>query len=363
MVNLEICGLRHAYGDVVSLHEIDLDVAAGEIVVVLGPSGSGKTTLLQLLAGHLTPERGEIHLGGRLLSSPHQVLAPERRDIGMVFQDFALWPHMTVRETVLFPLEVQRKSSAEKRARLDELLALVHLEGYEERYPHELSGGQRQRVALARALAPKPSLILLDEPMSSLDARLREALRVELKDVLLKEQVTSLYVTHDRMEALVMADRVFLMREGAVVQVGTPEDLYDRPRSAFAATFLGPANLLRAQAMALTGGYGEETIVPVETRFGLRVDAMADGRVGEGTTGLWMVRPEHLGLGDGEQTQASFTARVCQVAYIGSHWQVTLALADGETLVAHAERRPALGETATVTVSSKARWFIADHLA
>ena len=231
------------FGHVVAVDAAELDVAGGEVVALLGPSGCGKTTLLRTVAGFERPDAGTIEIGGRPVAGAGAWLPPEARGVGMVFQDYALFPHLTVTENVGFGLP--RK---ERGARVPALLALVDLCGLGGRYPHELSGGQQQRVALARALAPAPSVVLLDEPWSNVDPQLRSELRQEVSSVLRPLRVTAILVTHDREEAFSLADRIALMRDGAIVQVGTPEELYFSPADRWAAAFLGAGNVLAGEA-------------------------------------------------------------------------------------------------------------------
>ncbi|GIU95449.1 MAG: ABC transporter ATP-binding protein [Gaiellaceae bacterium] len=237
MIRLERVTKR--FGDVTAVDEASLGVARGEVLALLGPSGCGKTTLLRLVAGFEQPDAGAIEIAGELVSGRDTWVPPERRRVGMVFQDYALFPHLTVRENVGFGL-----ARRERRARVAELLAIVGLEELGSRYPHELSGGQQQRVALARALAPSPELVLLDEPWSNVDSSMRETLRAEVADIIRPLGVTVVLVTHDREEAFSLADRIALMRDGAIVQEGTSEELYFAPASRWAAEFVGAANVL-----------------------------------------------------------------------------------------------------------------------
>ena len=218
--------------------EADLDLPRGELISLLGPSGCGKTTLLKILSGLYFPDRGEIHLGDRDITR----LAPRYRKIGMVFQDYALFPHMDVEKNICYGMKEKGPEAIRKS---EELLALVQLEGYSNRKPDELSGGEKQRVALARALAGSPDILLLDEPLSALDAKLRRNLRRQIREIQLKTGITAVYVTHDQEEAMAISDRIVLMNEGRIRQVGTPEELYARPADPFCGGFIGTANLIR----------------------------------------------------------------------------------------------------------------------
>ena len=247
MARLELAGLTKRYGAVTSVDRIDLTVEHAEFVCLLGPSGCGKTTTLRMIAGFLEPDAGGIVVGGQRMSAPGFVVPPERRSMSMLFQSYAIWPHMTVRENVAYGLKMQRVPLPERRARTDAMLEATRLDGLAERYPGELSGGQQQRVALARALAPKPDILLLDEPLSNLDANLRAEMRFEIRRLHDEFKYTSIYVTHDQTEAMTMADRIVVMHAGRLEQIGTPTDVYEQPRSEFVARFLGGSNVLKGR--------------------------------------------------------------------------------------------------------------------
>jgi len=247
MATLELQKLTKRYSEVVSVDAIDLAVGHGEFVCLLGPSGCGKTTTLRMIAGLAEPESGEIRVGGRVMSSATGVVPPERRNMSMIFQSYAVWPHMTVRENVAYGLKLKPLPQEEKQRRVDALLEATQLAQLAERYPSELSGGQQQRVALARALAPKPDILLLDEPLSNLDANLRAEMRFEIRRLHDQFQYTSVYVTHDQVEAMTMADRIVVMNAGRIEQIGAPEEVYERPNSAFVARFIGGSNVLKVR--------------------------------------------------------------------------------------------------------------------
>jgi iron(III) transport system ATP-binding protein len=249
-MHLELDKLTKRYGDTVSVDGISLAVERGEFICLLGPSGCGKTTTLRMIAGFLEPDGGEIRVEGRSISKPGKVLPPERRNMSMIFQSYAVWPHMTVRQNVAYGLKMKRVPQAERDTRTDAMLAATKLAAYAERYPSELSGGQQQRVALARALAPKPEILLLDEPLSNLDANLRGDMRFEIRRLHEEFHDTSIYVTHDQTEAMTMADRIVVMNLGRIEQIGTPEDVYDRPSSRFVARFIGASNVVDARQVA-----------------------------------------------------------------------------------------------------------------
>ncbi len=248
MPGVSIRGLHKRYGDVPAVDGLDLDVKPGELVALLGPSGCGKTTTLRVVAGFLSPDSGEVWVGDRCLSSPATVIPPERRRMGMIFQSYALWPHMTVAQNVAYGLRFNGVPRTEREGKVTEMLRVVQLAGYEQRYPGELSGGQQQRVAVARALVVEPEILLLDEPLSNLDASLREEMRFEIRRLHETFGITTLYVTHDQSEAMVISDRVAVLDQGRVAQIGTAEELFERPRTRFVAEFIGKTNLIEGTA-------------------------------------------------------------------------------------------------------------------
>src|SRR5438034_6696152 len=251
-VLVTLANVHKAYGRVVALNDLSLDIAEGEFLTILGPSGSGKTTTLMLIAGFERPTRGEIFIRGEsVVARP-----PEKRDIGMVFQSYALFPHMTVFDNVAFPLRARRLAARAVAGRVSEALAVVRLPGLQDRYPRQLSGGQQQRVALARSLVYRPSLLLMDEPLGALDRKLREEMQSELKTIQRELGVTTLYVTHDQQEALALSDRIAVMNAGDLVQVGAPLELYERPATDFVAGFLGDVNLVDGVVVEIAGGSG-----------------------------------------------------------------------------------------------------------
>ncbi len=278
IVNVSRLTKRYAPHAPPAVDELSLSVDPGEVMCLLGPSGCGKTTLLRLIAGFERPDAGTVEVAGKVVASDRVMARPEERRIGFVFQDFALFPHLTVLDNVAFGLKGTRD---EKRRRAAEVLALVGLTVFDSRYPHQLSGGQQQRVALARALAPRPHILLLDEPFSNLDASLRGSTRDEVRAILARSGITAIVVTHDQEEALSFGDRVAVMRDGKLQQVGAPEDVYFHPGTAFVASFLGRTNLLRGLAEGRTARTTIGAVPLSET---------ADGRV------IISLRPDHLEL-------------------------------------------------------------------
>ncbi|WP_243134398.1 ABC transporter ATP-binding protein [Enterocloster asparagiformis] len=236
-----------SFGDVTVLKEFTEEFQDGEFITFLGPSGCGKTTMLRIIAGFEKPTTGEIRIDGKVVSSKDVFVPPEKRGIGMVFQSYAVWPHMNVFDNVAYPLKIQKVPKAEIKEKVEEILEIVHLSQYANRMPSQLSGGQQQRVALGRALIGQPKLLLLDEPLSNLDAKLRESMRFEIKEIQRKLKITVVYVTHDQVEAMTMSDRVFVINRGVVQQVGSPMEIYRRPKNQFIADFVGKVNFIKGQ--------------------------------------------------------------------------------------------------------------------
>ncbi len=249
MAELELRALTRRFGDVVAVDAIDLTVGHGLLCCLLGPSGCGKTTTLRLVAGFLTPNAGDIRVGGKVLSGTGHALAPERRRMSMIFQSYALWPHMTVFDNVAYSLQLRKVEREAIRAKVGGFLKVIKLDTLADRFPGELSGGQQQRVALARALIVEPEILLLDEPLSNLDANLREEMRFELRRLHDQFRYTTLYVTHDQSEAMSTADMIVVMNGGRIEQSGSPEDIYERPESEFVARFIGGTNILKGRRL------------------------------------------------------------------------------------------------------------------
>jgi iron(III) transport system ATP-binding protein len=342
---VRLVGLTKRYGDVGALESFSLDVAPGELVSLLGPSGCGKTTTLRLVAGFLTPEAGEIWVGDRRLSSAEAVVPPERRRMAMIFQSYALWPHMTVAQNVAYGLRFKPDAvRAERDRRVGEMLKVVQLDGLESRYPGELSGGQQQRVAVARALVVEPDILLLDEPLSNLDANLREEMRFEIRRLHEAFGITTLYVTHDQAEAMVISDRVAVLDRGRLAQVGTAEDLFRRPRSRFVAEFIGKTNIIEATAT------GVDTVV--RGALALRVGAKD---LTPGAAVLVSVRPHDIRLGaaaSGPRAANTFGAVVRRASYVGTAVDYQLAVEGSDvTLRVTAPVSPRLAAGDAVTLA------------
>jgi iron(III) transport system ATP-binding protein len=249
VASVELRGLTKRYGPLAVVDNVSLTIEHGRLVCLLGPSGCGKTTTLRLIAGFVEPSGGEIRVGDKVMSSPARTVPPERRNMSMIFQSYALWPHMTVAQNVTYGLELRKVDRATTARKLKAILATTHLTELADRYPGELSGGQQQRVALARALIVEPETLLLDEPLSNLDANLREEMRFEVRRLHDEYRYTTVYVTHDQSEAMTTADVIAVMNAGRIEQAGSPEDIYERPRSEFVARFIGASNVIRGKAL------------------------------------------------------------------------------------------------------------------
>jgi len=324
---LVLRGLRKRYGDVAAVDGVSLEVRSGEFVTLLGPSGSGKTTTLRVIAGFTRQDEGAIEIDGHDVSG----VPPYRRDVGMVFQNYALFPHMTAAQNVAFPLQMRGVPRAEQKRRVADALELVKLGGLGDRYPRQLSGGQQQRVALARAIVFGPRLLLMDEPLGALDKKLREALQLEILRISRQLGATVVYVTHDQEEALVMSDRIAIFDRGRIEQLGTGEDLYERPTSVFVADFVGEANLLHGTLERDAEGW---TLARDGGRLRLGVALTAD--LGEGDPATLVLRPEHLRVvaADAPRDGANrIPARVMELLYLGPTRKIELVLDDGRAAV------------------------------
>jgi iron(III) transport system ATP-binding protein len=330
MAELVIDGLMKQFGAVRAVDDINLRVADGEFVTLLGPSGCGKSTTLGAIAGLERPTGGRIQVGDVIYYDEAKGVfrPPEARNCGLVFQSYALWPHMTVFNNVAFPLTLRKVSAADRKRRVSEALALVEMEPYQNRYPHELSGGQQQRVALARTLVYRPAILLLDEPLSNLDAKLRDRARTWLAELRTRLGLTTIYVTHDQVEALALSDRVVVMNGGRITQVGTPQDIYERPADPFVADFIGTTNFLPGQVAEAVGADGRAVITLVD---GQRITVQAERRPAAGTQVTLAYRPEQMRIADGTANGdgSEITTRVISRSYVGGRWQIGLDLGGG----------------------------------
>jgi ABC-type Fe3+/spermidine/putrescine transport system ATPase subunit len=325
---LSLIGLGKSFGAVPAVSDVSLSLSPGEFVSLLGPSGCGKTTTLRMIAGFMKPTAGRIEVNGRVVSSPSQVVAPERRGMSMIFQSYAIWPNMTVGQNVAFGLKLRKISAAEVTERVNRILDTVQLRHLKDRYPAELSGGQQQRVALARAIVIEPEVLLLDEPLSNLDANLREEMRSEIRRLHDAFRITTVYVTHDQAEAMVTSDRIVVMNQGRIEQVDDPVSLYRRPRTRFVAGFIGRTNLLDGRreggrivfpgfdvpAASAPAGDGPPGGGPVS---GLQA--------GNGRGASFSVRPQTIALHDEPPEDRGGTwwvaGRIEERAYLGEYWE------------------------------------------
>ncbi|MQA13084.1 MAG: ATP-binding cassette domain-containing protein [Pseudonocardiaceae bacterium] len=351
VAEIEIRNLTMKYGDTVAVNDLDLDMNSGEMLVLLGPSGCGKTSTMRSIVGLETPSQGVIRIAGKTMfdSAKGVSVPPDKRGIGMVFQSYAIWPHKTVFQNVAFPLRMQRLPRTEIRERTEEMLETVGLKDEGSRGASLLSGGQMQRVALARSLVMRPRVLLLDEPLSNLDAKLRDRLRFELKDIQQQIGVTSVYVTHDQSEALALADRVAVMREGEVMQLGEPMSLYDRPQTRFVADFLGVTNLFPGQVASSDGGVNTVRLDGCDTEVAAVADRPAGAEVSV------CVRPDAVTIDDPAAPRSGgnrFSGVVHASSFLGTHVRYRIDVDDAVSFdVVTFSRRKIFARGDTVTVS------------
>jgi iron(III) transport system ATP-binding protein len=348
-----IKGLTRHYGDVAAVENLSLDVKPGELVALLGPSGCGKTSTLRLVAGFLGPETGEIWVGERCLSSPTSVVPPERRRMAMIFQSYALWPHMTVAQNVAYGLRFRRSlARAEREKKVSTILDVVQLAGYDARYPGELSGGQQQRVAVARALVVEPEILLLDEPLSNLDANLREEMRFEIRRLHEEFGITTLYVTHDQAEAMVISDRIAVLDRGRVAQVGTADELFHRPRTRFVAEFIGKTNVVDGVAIG-----------PDRVAHGKLTLPVAGGGLTPGAPVALSIRPHQIDVVEPTEPGA-LPGTVQRVSFLGETVDYQVAIADSDIVVrvtAPSQRRLRPGEVVGLRIEPSACVVLVDE--
>ncbi|PWJ82273.1 putative spermidine/putrescine transport system ATP-binding protein [Pseudaminobacter salicylatoxidans] len=359
MTALTIDRINKRYGDLHILKDISVPIGKGEFISLLGPSGCGKTTTLRCIAGFERPDSGRILFGDRDVTRA----LPEHRDIGMVFQSYALFPHMTVAENLAFGLEARKVAPAERKRRIAEVLSMVRLQGYEARFPRELSGGQQQRVALARALVIEPSVLLLDEPLANLDATLRDEMRFFIRDLQQRVGITSIYVTHDQSEAMVMSDKIVVMNGGVISQFGSPRDIYERPASQTVAGFIGRSNTI---AGTITETLGADSY-KVETSCGT-IGTHGPSGLARGADVRVMIRPENIRTGrHGEAADAPASdenilgGSVVSATYQGNATQLQVRMASGDGMVVDVSGRDSLavGDQVTLRFSSRNAWLLA----
>jgi iron(III) transport system ATP-binding protein len=354
MAGITIRGLSKRFGagegELAAVAALDLDIKDNQFVTLLGPSGCGKTTTLRLIAGYITPDAGTIEIAGRLLSSPQEVVPPAERGMGMVFQNYAVWPHKTVYENVVFGLKLRKLSSSAARQKVSDMLALVNLGRLEGRYPGELSGGQQQRVALARSLVVEPDILLLDEPLSNLDAKLRERMRTELKELQRRTGITFVYVTHDQAEALALSDQVAVISGGRLQQFGTPFEVYAHPANRMVADFMGLVNLVPGRIREMRNGVASIEVTPDLAIAVSRVDGLS---VGERVDVA--IRPENISLAAPVPTPTGVAlARVTNHVFLGNLSEYEVALPSGQLLrvQTHPLQHFRVGDAVAVTIDA-----------
>ena len=347
MTKLKIIDVGCDYGTFNAVRDFFLDIAAGEFVSLLGPSGCGKTTMLRMIAGFVPPTRGSIELNGKTISSPQVMLPPEQRGMSMIFQSYAIWPNMTVYQNVAFGLELRRVPADETRKRVAAMLDVVQLGAQADRYPAELSGGQQQRVALARAVVVQPEVLLLDEPLSNLDANLREEMRLEIRRMHEEFKITTVYVTHDQAEAMVASDRIVVIRGGRIEQVDTPQQIYRAPRTKFVASFIGRTNFLPGRRTGAAFDFDA---------FALLVDTLP-ASVSERSAITVAIRPHSIRLatssdGSPRPGMLILQGQIADRAYFGDHWDYTVRLSDRTQLVVSIEPRrvSSVGDTVILEI-------------
>ena len=325
MAGLSLERVSKHYGPIAAVDDVSLSVADGEFLVLLGPSGCGKTTTLRMIAGFVEPSAGTIRLGERVVTR----LPPWKRNAGLVFQSYALFPHLTAAQNVAFGLEMRKLGRAEIAERVGDALALVRLAGYEDRLPRQLSGGQQQRVALARAIAIRPDVLLLDEPLSNLDAKIRIQVRAEIRRLQKELGITTVYVTHDQEEALTLSDRIAVFNQGKIFQVGAPRDLYERPADRFVADFIGINNLIEGAVRSVDAARGRLT---AQTALG-ELQALRGERLAAGDRCVICIRPENIVLGEG--AEGNFVrGKIAFAAYLGNTLRYDVDLGQGVTFKA-----------------------------
>jgi ABC-type Fe3+/spermidine/putrescine transport system ATPase subunit len=361
MSDLIFEGITKQFGAALAVSDVSLVVQKGESIVVIGPSGCGKTTTLRMIAGFERPTSGRLTIGGQVMSDDSHFVPPEDRAVGMVFQSYALWPHMTVAANIAFGLTVGRKRKAGKRLskkaiadRVDATLNQVQLDGLAKRYPHELSGGQQQRVALGRALITEPRVLLLDEPLSNLDTRLREDMRLQIRRLQRESGITMVYITHDRTEALALADRVVVLNSGEVEQIGPPAEIYENPRTEYVARSLGPANLI-------AGDVVENGTVRLET--GQTIAVGMDCHEGSALGGVSVcVRPRDIGIRSAQSERGA--ARIDEAVYLGDEIHYRVSHPDWSSIlqvVSHGAPAIPRGESVVVTVAAGSGNIVGPH--
>jgi iron(III) transport system ATP-binding protein len=351
MAGVSIKGVTKSYGDanMAAVTDLNLEIGDNQFITLLGPSGCGKTTTLRLIAGYMAPDAGTIHVDGTLMSSKDTLVLPEHRGMGMVFQNYAVWPHKTVYENVVFGLKLRNVPAAQARERVDNALGLVNLSGYENRLPNQLSGGQQQRVALARSLVVEPDILLLDEPLSNLDAKLRERMRGELKHLQRRTGITFIYVTHDQAEALALSDQIAVIHAGRLQQYGSPREVYSRPANRVVADFMGNVNLLPGEVTQTKNGRADISIAGI-----LHTSAPIPPGLSNGARLDVAVRPENVILSPTPHAGAA-QAEVTEHVFLGNINEYQIKLGDQSLRVqTHPKDSYAVGDTVGIAVDPDA---------
>jgi len=320
---IELRDVTKRYGNIIANDHINLSIRRGELMTLLGPSGCGKTTALRCITGHNIPDEGRVFIDGQDVTE----VPTHKRELGMVFQNFALFPHMTVFENVEFPLMIRRLDKAERQERVMEALRLIRMEGYAKHYPRHISGGQQQRVGLARALVYRPKVLLLDEPLSNLDAKLREEMRFEIRDLIDRLGITGVYVTHDQAEALALSDRVAVMHAGHIEQVGTPDEIYDSPQSRFVADFIGLSDFVEGTVVAV---HPEQAIAAIQVND-LEISIPAMPEMAPGRSVLLFIRPNNVELLPASHQGGTnvFPGIVRKMTYLGDRADYRITVGEG----------------------------------
>jgi spermidine/putrescine ABC transporter ATP-binding subunit len=323
---IELRNVTKRYGDLVANDNVSLKIRRGELMTLLGPSGCGKTTALRCITGHNVPDEGEVWIDGQNVTN----VATHNRQLGMVFQNFALFPHMTVFDNVGFPLMIRRRPKAERQDRVMEALRLIRMEGYENHYPRQLSGGQQQRVGLARALVYQPKVLLLDEPLSNLDAKLREEMRFEIRDLIDRMGITAVYVTHDQAEALALSDRVAVMNRGRIEQIGTPDEIYDFPQTRFVADFIGLSEFVEGETRSIDRDAGRALVAA----RGLEIQVPVSAEMAPHQKVLFFIRPNNIELLSPAESGGlnTFDGAVEKMTYLGDRNDYRVRLGEGVTM-------------------------------
>ena len=344
---LKLRNLTKKFGDVTAVDKVSLDIGEGEFLTLLGPSGSGKTTVLNMIAGFEFPTSGEVVLQDK----PINLLLPEKRNIGMVFQSYALFPHMNIFDNIAFPLKMRKFPKAEIADRVNNALRLVQLEGYEDRKPQQLSGGQQQRIALARALVFEPPLLLLDEPLGALDKKLRKHMQIELKQIHTQLKRTMIYVTHDQEEALVMSNRIGVMNKGKIAQIGTPDELYDKPVSEFVASFIGESNIIRGKVINKTSDK-----VTIQMNDGSTHHFFWDGNIKIGEEVSFCIRPEKIFFVDSNYKEGCLDGVIEEAIYVGETKRYIIRISK-EITISMREMSVRVGTGHAVGEKVKIAWY------